>query len=527
MPATPSATALTCVVLEGRLIRLEPLGHRHAADLARACEEDRSSYAYTWVPTATEVDAYIDTQLARAAAGKLVPYAVVEKTTGRAVGATAYWDPRQWPDGSGLCAVEIGFSWLAASAQGRGINAEAKLLLFDHAFTAFGVARVDLKTDARNRRSRAALERAGATFEGVLRRWSRSWAPGEEGRLRDSAMYSIVAEEWPERRARLTARLTGHGPASISMSGSAPASSAAAAVSASTPDDVGEVIPLEGALNARAVAGFRISDGRRIKPGIVYRSSALSYLIDRDRATLQRLNIRTVIDLRGPAEQTKAPDRLPAGTVSLSAPVDQDDLDFTRIDALLDRQGFSSQMRNREKVNAYGPFYRMLSLVNSYGEPGFLPKLAAYKTLFDRILDARRAGAILLHCTGGRDRTGIATAILLRTLGVCEQTIEANYLASNLLLQPDRDDPASTSFQRFTFSNVYVQPTSNHLFQKVAADLDETPQHIYDAVKLQPEYLRTLWAHIDQQHGSFGTFLATEYGLTPKRIEQLKDVMTS
>ena len=527
MPATPSAPALTCVALEGRLIRLEPLGHRHAADLARACEEDRSSYAYTWVPTAAEVDAYIDAQLAQAAAGKLAPYAIVEKTTGRAVGATAYWDPRQWSDSSGLCAVEIGFSWLAASAQGRGINAEAKLLLFDHAFTAFGVARVDLKTDARNRRSRAALESVGATFEGVLRRWSRSWAPGEDGRLRDSAMYSIVAEEWLERRARLTARLIGHDPAaSIKVSGSVPASSGAA-VSASTPDDAGELIPLEGVLNARAVAGFRIPDGRQIKPGIVYRSSALTYLTDSDRATLQRLNIRTVIDFRGPAEQAKASDRLPAGAVSLSAPVDQDDLDFTRIDALLDRHGFSSQMRNREKVNAYGPFYRMLSLVNSYGEPGFLPKLGAYKTLFDQVLDARREGAILLHCTGGRDRTGIATAILLRTLGVAEQTIETNYLASNLLLQPDRDDPASTSFQRFTFSNVYVQPTSNHLFQKVAADLGETPQHIYDAVKLRPEYLRTLWANIDQHRGSFETFLATEYGLTPKRITQLQDAMTA
>jgi N-acetyltransferase len=208
-----SPAALTCPALEGRLVRLEPLGRRHASDLAAACEEDRSSYAFTWVPTAVEVDAYIDAQLARADSGRLAPFAVVDKASGRAVGATAYWDPRPWPDGTGLCAVEIGFSWLAASAQGRGINAEAKLLLFDHAFTVFGVARVDLKTDARNLRSRAAIESVGATFEGVLRRWSRSWAPGEEGRLRDSAMYSIVAEEWPQRRARLTARLAGCGAA--------------------------------------------------------------------------------------------------------------------------------------------------------------------------------------------------------------------------------------------------------------------------------------------------------------------------
>ncbi|GIH16900.1 GNAT family N-acetyltransferase [Rugosimonospora africana] len=207
MSVPSSPTVLTCPVLQGRLVRLEPLGHRHATDLAAACEEDRSSYAFTWVPTAAEVDAYIDAQLARADSGRLAPFAVVDKASGRAVGATAYWDPRPWPDGTGLCAIEIGFSWLAASAQGRGINAEAKLLLFDYAFTAFGVARVDLKTDARNRRSRAAIESVGGTFEGVLRRWSRSWTPGEDGQLRDSAMYSIVADEWPQRRARLTARL--------------------------------------------------------------------------------------------------------------------------------------------------------------------------------------------------------------------------------------------------------------------------------------------------------------------------------
>lgn len=205
--SAPATVTLTGPTLDGRLVRLEPLGHHHAADLAVACEEDRGSYAFTWVPTATEVPDYIDAQLDRAAAGRLAPYAVVDKASGRAVGATAYWDPRVCPDGTRLCAVEVGFTWLAASAQGRGVNTEAKLLLFDHAFTGFGVARVDLKTDARNRRSRAAIEAVGGTFEGVLRRWSRSWAPGEDGRLRDSAMYSILAEEWPERRDRLRLRL--------------------------------------------------------------------------------------------------------------------------------------------------------------------------------------------------------------------------------------------------------------------------------------------------------------------------------
>ena len=121
-------------VLEGALVRLEPLDHRHAPDLAVAAEEDRSSYGFTWVPTAAEVGPYIEAQLARAATGRLAPYAQVATSSGRAVGATAYWDPRLWPAGDQLCAIEVGFTWLATSAQGTGLNAESKLLLFGHAF---------------------------------------------------------------------------------------------------------------------------------------------------------------------------------------------------------------------------------------------------------------------------------------------------------------------------------------------------------------------------------------------------------
>ncbi|MFE2211529.1 GNAT family N-acetyltransferase [Streptomyces canus] len=196
-------------VLEGTLVRLEPLEHRHAADLAEAAEEQRGTYAFTWVPRADEVGDYVDAQLERASTGRLAPYAQVSLATGRAVGATSYWEPRCWLSDDRLDAVEVGFTWLAGSAQGTGINAEAKLLLFRHAFEEWDVSRVDLKTDARNARSRAAIESVGARFEGVLRNWSRSWAPGEDGRLRDSAIFSITAQEWPGCRKRLEERVAG------------------------------------------------------------------------------------------------------------------------------------------------------------------------------------------------------------------------------------------------------------------------------------------------------------------------------
>jgi RimJ/RimL family protein N-acetyltransferase len=141
--------------------------------------------------------------------GACEPALSISTATGRAVGATAYWEPRSWLADDRLDAVEVGFTWLARSAQGTGVNAEAKLLLFRHAFEEWGVARVDLKTDARNSRSRAAIESVGARFEGVLRNWSRSWAPGEEGRLRDSAIFSVTASEWPRCRERLEQRVNG------------------------------------------------------------------------------------------------------------------------------------------------------------------------------------------------------------------------------------------------------------------------------------------------------------------------------
>lgn len=194
-------------VLEGSRVRLEPLERLHAEGLSRAGQEDRSSYAYTWVPGPGEVEGYIDVQLARAADGRLAPYVQVDRASGRIVGATAYWEPRSWTGEDTLSAIEVGFTWLAASAQGTGVNTEAKYLLFRHAFEVWGVSRVDLKTDARNSRSRAAIESVGARFEGVLRNWSRSWVPGEEGWLRDSAIFSITAEEWPQVRERLEQRI--------------------------------------------------------------------------------------------------------------------------------------------------------------------------------------------------------------------------------------------------------------------------------------------------------------------------------
>jgi N-acetyltransferase len=198
--------SLDVPLLSGLLVRLEPLSASHVPDLVEAVEENRAAYGFTWVPRAAEVGDYVQAQRGRSG---LTPFAQVRVADGRAVGCTAYWDLRAWPGRDSLRAVEIGFTWLAASAQGTGINAAAKLLLFTYAFETLGVVRVDLKTDARNERSRRAIAALGAQFEGVLRNWSASWVPGEEGKLRDSAMFSVVADEWPAVKSSLATRVAG------------------------------------------------------------------------------------------------------------------------------------------------------------------------------------------------------------------------------------------------------------------------------------------------------------------------------
>ena len=203
------ARRLEVPVLAGRIVRLESLAREHVAGIVRAAAENPESYAYTTVPHGREaVDAYVRGLVEAAAAGEAVPFAQVRVADGTPVGVTRFLSLRRRAGRDLPYAVEIGGTWLAASAQRTGLNVEAKLLLLSHAFDVWEVGRVDFVTDARNERSRAAIAGLGAVLEGVLRSWQPSHAAGEDGRLRDSAMYAIVASEWPAVRSRLLARLS-------------------------------------------------------------------------------------------------------------------------------------------------------------------------------------------------------------------------------------------------------------------------------------------------------------------------------
>jgi N-acetyltransferase len=199
--------------LPGRFVRLEPLTLDHADALARAGSLSRETYQYTIVPRDYEsAAAFVKTALVEAEASRSVPFATVDCRSGEVVGSTRFcyiefWD---WPAGSPYQrgtnlpdAVEIGYTWLSADVQRTGINTEAKLLMLTHAFESWKVHRVRLKTDARNQRSRQAIERLGMRFDGVLRRTRIAY----DDEIRDDAFYSMVDSEWPAAKEALIAKL--------------------------------------------------------------------------------------------------------------------------------------------------------------------------------------------------------------------------------------------------------------------------------------------------------------------------------
>jgi RimJ/RimL family protein N-acetyltransferase len=192
--------------LTGKLVRLEPLRTSHSDGLVVAAGEDRASYGYTTVPLPEDVATYVTELVAAAHVGDDVPFVQIRLADGRPVGVTRFVRFRPFQSSTPF-AVEIGGTWLAPSAQRTGINVEAKLMLLDHAFDVWDVRRVDFTTDARNGRSRAAIAALGARCEGILRSWGPSRVAGEEGQLRDTAIYAILASEWPAVRRTLASRL--------------------------------------------------------------------------------------------------------------------------------------------------------------------------------------------------------------------------------------------------------------------------------------------------------------------------------
>ena len=191
----PAEMVIAPVVLEGQHIKLEPLQKSHLAGLAAVgLDPDLWRWIPTPVRTIEEMAAYIETALREQEQGMSLPFALVERQTGRAVGSTRYANIERAHH-----RVEIGWTWVAPEWQRTAINTEAKYLLLKHAFETLGCIRVELKTDSLNERSRAAILRIGAREEGTFRNHMIT----ASGRLRHSVYFSIVDSEWPAVKARL------------------------------------------------------------------------------------------------------------------------------------------------------------------------------------------------------------------------------------------------------------------------------------------------------------------------------------
>lgn len=191
--------AVAPVTLEGRHVRLEPLSRAHHADLAAV---GLAEELWRWIPTAVrtpeDMSAYIETALQEQSRRVSLPFAQIERATGRAIGSTRY--------GNIDCAhrrVEIGWTWIAPAWQRSAINTESKYLLLKHAFETLGCMRVELKTDSLNERSRAAILRIGAREEGIFRNHMIT----ASGRVRHTVYFSILDSEWPDVKARLQSKL--------------------------------------------------------------------------------------------------------------------------------------------------------------------------------------------------------------------------------------------------------------------------------------------------------------------------------
>jgi len=191
----PGPIRVEPVVLEGEHVRLEPLSQSHHAGL---CEIGLVEELWRWIPlpvaTREQMQAYIELALTECANGVSMPFAQIERATGRAIGSTRYMniekDHRR---------LEIGATWIAPAWQRTSINTEAKYLLLRHAFEDLGCMRVELKTDSLNEKSRNAILRVGAKQEGIFRNHILT----STGRVRHTVYFSVIDSEWPGVKAKL------------------------------------------------------------------------------------------------------------------------------------------------------------------------------------------------------------------------------------------------------------------------------------------------------------------------------------
>lgn len=251
-------------------------------------------------------------------------------------------------------------------------------------------------------------------------------------------------------------------------------------------DSLRRVVKMEGAFNFRDAGGYKTADGKEVVLGKIYRSDAIDKLSDRDLKTFKNKKISTVVDFRGVEEAKKAPDRLPDHTSYLLCPAGSNDLP--------NAQSIANMLKNKN------------FLFDMYGEGGLPYFGERYRPLFVKLLTLQPDEALLYHCTGGRDRTGMASALFLKILGVPQDVIENDYVASNFYLAKN--------------------PTMKNMYAGLSKMSGLSDAEIKQQMELRPELIRNFFNSIDKKYGSIKNFFQVEMGIGPNEIAILKKKYT-
>ncbi|RPD38327.1 tyrosine-protein phosphatase [Chitinophaga barathri] len=247
-------------------------------------------------------------------------------------------------------------------------------------------------------------------------------------------------------------------------------------------DSTQRLVRMQGALNFRDVGGYKTRDGKTVVTGKVFRSADVSRLTDQDLKTLEEKHIHTVFDFRGRKEAAAAPDHILPGSRYTLCPAGSDSLPNAAMMADIIKQG--------------GFLEKFYSNVTPLGE--------RYKPLFQELLVLPANESVMYHCTGGRDRTGMATALFLYALQVPQDVIEAD----------------------FTASNVYLAPMNARMFQGLQQMTGMTEQQISKAMALKPEHLRSMFNSLKNTYGSVENFFSKELGIGEKELRTLREKYT-
>ena len=251
-------------------------------------------------------------------------------------------------------------------------------------------------------------------------------------------------------------------------------------VNAQVADSAKRLVALHGAANFRDLGGYATTDGRHLKWGEVYRSADISKLTDSDLMVLKNRNIAVDVDLRGHQEQAQAPDKLNPGTDYILCPAGSDNMDWAKQIAKLKGKQADSLM------------------IVYYSNTQYLAD--RYKPFFDKLLNLQQGQSLVFHCSAGKDRTGIGSALFLYSLGVPYNTIMDDYLASNF----------------------YRKAVNAQLVGQMVKYMHMDPEVAKSMAGVKKEYLDATLNAIKAQYGSIDNYLKTQIGLDDQKIAQLK-----